>query len=556
MVVQSDIEEGMTVARIRRTPRAVPGMLAVAITTVALVVSGCSGSSVPVPSAASALPAHPVSMAAAIVPEPVQVQPAPGVTYTLGSGAVVYTQPGSAAAAQIGDYLVSILRPSTGYPLPVRSGTAGGVDTISLLLSGAPASVGAQGYQLDVTADGVAIRAAQPAGLFEGVQSLRQLLPASIESPTAQPGPWVVPGGYILDYPRYAYRGAMLDVSRHFFGVADVERYIDELALYKIDYLHLHLSDDQGWRIAITGWPLLTSVGGASEVGGTAGGYFTQADYKEIVAYAQSRYITVIPEIDMPSHVNAALSAYPGLGCLTAAPPHYTQIAGAGSTLCDSPETERFINDVIGQLAALTPGPYLHIGGDEAFTTSSAVYSAIMSQAQSAVVADGKTPIGWDAIADAPLGPKTIAEYWHIPSQPADANFLAAASKGLPVIMAPADHAYLDQSYNAAQTLGLHWAGYVEVQQAYDWDPSSVGPGVPASSVIGVEAPLWTETLTTMADLEYQAFPRLPAIAEIGWSPQSTHNWPSFATRLGAQAPLWAVLGINYYHSPQITWAQ
>ncbi|HEV2637542.1 MAG TPA: beta-N-acetylhexosaminidase [Actinocrinis sp.] len=503
-------------------------------------------------------------MAAQIVPEPVLVKPSAGVSYTITSGTAVLTQPGSAAAAQVGGYLAGLLRPSTGYALPVRSapepdagGSGSAADSgISLLLAGAPATVGAQGYELDVTSTGVTIRAQQPAGLFAGVQTLRQLLPAASARTTVQPGPWPVPGGHVLDYPRYAYRGAMLDVARHFFSVADVERYIDEISLYKVDYLHLHLSDDQGWRIAINGWPQLTTVGGATGADGSPGGYFTQADYKAIVAYAQSRYVTIVPEIDMPSHVEAALAAYPQLGCLATAPPVQTSTGGTASTLCDGAPTKQFVSDVISQLVALTPGPYLQIGGDEAAKTPPATYSAVIGQAQDDVLAAGKTPIGWDAIADAPLDAKTVLEYWHLPSQPADQNYFAATAKGQPVILAPADHAYLDQMYVPGLPLGLHWAGYVEVRNAYDWDPTTVVPGLKANAVTGVEAPLWTETLSTMSDLEYMAFPRLPAIAEIGWSPQSTHDWVGFSVRLGAQAPLWAALGINYYKSIQVPWEQ
>ena len=190
-----------------------------------------------------------------------------------------------------------------------------GSGTIQLLLSGAPASVGTQGYQLTITGTAVVVRANQPAGLFAGVQTLLQLLPATVESPTVMPGPWTAPGGTVVDYPRFAHRGAMLDVARHFFTVAQIERYIDEVALYKINYLHLHLSDDQGWRIAINSWPNLAVYGGSTEVGGGPGGYYTQADYSAIVAYAQSRYITVVPEIDMPGHTNAALASYAQLNC-------------------------------------------------------------------------------------------------------------------------------------------------------------------------------------------------------------------------------------------------
>ena len=551
----------MAMARLRGFPRL--GLLG--LTAAALVSAGCGASG----GAVASVPAAPVQMARQIVPEPVLVQPAQGVSFALTSGTVVDTQPGSAAAAQVGDYLAGLLRPSTGFALPVQAAatsgagsatsatsaaTGGSGNAISLLLTGAPASVGAQGYQLDITADGVTIRAQQLAGLFDGVQTLRQLLPAKSALTTAQSGPWSVPGGHILDYPRYAYRGAMLDVARHFFGVADVERYIDEISLYKIDYLHLHLSDDQGWRIAINGWPKLTSVGGASAVGGSSGGYFTQADYKAIVAYAQSRYITVIPELDVPGHVDAALASYPGLGCLATAPAPYTSIQVPGSTLCDSPVTRQFVGDIISQLAAITPGPYMQIGGDEAATTPPATYSAIVSEAQTDVVAAGKTPIGWDAVPDAPLNPKTVLEYWHIPSQPATPSFTTAAQKGAPVIMAPADYAYLDQMYQPGQSLGLDWAGYVEVRTAYEWDPATVAPGVPASAVMGVEAPLWTETVDDVSKIEYLVFPRLPGIAELGWSAESDLDWSAYRERLAEQGPLWEVLGVNFYRAPEIDW--
>jgi hexosaminidase len=218
---------------------------------------------------------------ASIVPAPVTAKGNSGVSFSIGTGTAISTD-----STPVGDYLAGLLRPSTGYPLPVgpASGEPAG---IALLLSGAPDSVGDEGYTLDVSSTAVVIRARKPAGLFEGVQTLRQLLPSTVESRTVRPGPWKVPGGHVTDYPRFAYRGAMLDVARHFFTVAQVERYLDQIAAYKVNYFHLHLSDDQGWRIAITGWDRLTSVGGSTEVGGGPGGFFTQDDYRAIVAYAQ-----------------------------------------------------------------------------------------------------------------------------------------------------------------------------------------------------------------------------------------------------------------------------
>ncbi|HEY3483241.1 MAG TPA: family 20 glycosylhydrolase, partial [Streptomyces sp.] len=386
-----------------------------------------------------------------------------------------------------------------------------------------------------------------------GVQTLRQLFPPFVESASVHKGPWVVPGGHLEDQPRVAYRGAMLDVARHFFTVPQVERYIDELALYKINTLHLHLTDDQGWRIAITSWPRLASYGGSTEVGGGAGGFYTQDDYREIVRYATSRFLTVVPEIDGPGHTNAALASYPGLNCDGVAPPLYTGISVGFSSLCvPSDATYRFENDVVREIAALTPGPYLHIGGDEAHSTSAADYTAFVDKMQPIVTSYGKTVIGWHQIDSAHPVKGAIAQYWGTAGN--ETAVIAAAKAGTRVIMSPADKAYLDMQYTASSPLGLHWAGYVEVRDSYAWDPATFLKGLPATAVHGVEAPLWTETLKTPADLDYMAFPRLPGIAEIGWSPAATHDWDAYRVRLAAQAPRWTAMGITFYRSPQVDW--
>ena len=530
---------------VRRPPRLLAAVAAVAATVLATL-----GATAPAPAgtaaAAAAKPKAVVESFANVVPAPVSSAPAAGVSYTLPSSATI-----SSDVAGIGGYLAAILRKSTGYAVPVSASTTAG--SISLRLSGAPAPVGAQGYQLDVTATGVTVRAQAEAGLFAGVQTLLEILPPTVESGTVQSGPWTVPGGRITDYPRYAYRGAMLDVARHFFTVAQVERYIDQIARYKIDYLHLHLADDQGWRIAINGWPLLTSHGGSTEVGGGPGGYYTQADYAAIVAYAQQRYITVVPEIDMPGHTNAALSSYAQLNCNGVAPPLYTGTDVGFSSLCVSlPATYTFLDDVIGQLAALTPGPYLHIGGDEAQSTSAADYATFVNRVQAIAAAHGKTAIGWHDVVNATLLPSTVAQFWDTTTS--NKAVAAAAKKGTKVIMSPANHAYLDMKYTSSTPLGQDWAGLTDVKTAYGWDPGAYLSGVPASAVLGVEAPLWTETIVTGADIEYMAFPRLAAIAELGWSPESTHDWTAFRTRLGAQGPRWKAAGVNYYHSTQVSW--
>ncbi|MEV4560838.1 beta-N-acetylhexosaminidase [Kitasatospora sp. NPDC049285] len=510
-------------------------LLLALLTVVGLAATGVSAGAGP--AAAAAFPNT-------VVPAPVSAT-TDGSTFTLGSAATI----GSDDAGVAG-YLATTLRASTGFALPVSAGAGG---SIALQLSGAPAQVGPEGYQLTAGPTGVVIRADQPAGLFHGVQTLLQLLPAKVMSTTVQSGPWTVPGGTMLDYPRFTDRGAMLDVSRHFFTVAQVERYIDQLALYKVNYLHLHLSDDQGWRIAIDSWPNLAAYGGSTQVGGGPGGYYSKADYSAIVAYAAARFLTVVPEIDMPGHTNAALASYAQLNCNGTAPALYTGTNVGFSSLCVPLElTYTFVDQVVGELAALTPGPYLHIGGDEASSTSTSDYVSFINRVQQVVAAHGKTVVGWHNIAAASLLPSTVAQFWGTTTT--DAPTAAAAGRGTKVVMSPANKAYLDMKYTRKTPIGQKWAGLIEVNTAYDWNPGAYLSGVGESSVAGVEAPLWTETVKTSADIEYLAFPRLPALAELGWSPWSTHSVSAFDQRLGAQGPRWKTMGVNYYHSPQITW--
>ncbi|WP_333773833.1 beta-N-acetylhexosaminidase [Streptomyces sp. IBSBF 3136] len=485
-----------------------------------------------------------------VVPAPASVRPA-GSPYRITPRTLIRVD-GSDEVRRTGEYLAGILRPSTGYPLPVTEESGGG---IRLHLADGP--FGAEGYRLTSGPWGVSITASTSAGLFHGVQTLRQLLPPSVERRSVQTGPWRIAGGTIEDRPRFAYRGAMLDVSRHFFTVAQVERYIDQLALYKINTLHLHLSDDQGWRIAVDSWPRLAAYGGSTQVGGGRGGSYTKADYRKIVGYAASRHLEVVPEIDMPGHTNAALASYAQLNCDGTAPPLYTGTQVGFSSLCVSKAvTYDFVDDVIRELAALTPGRYLHIGGDEAHSTSHADYVAFMDRVQPIVAKYGKTVIGWHQLTGAHPAQGAVAQYWGLDGTGAaeKAQVAKAAQNGTGIVLSPADRVYLDMKYTAATRLGTKWAGLVEVKRSYDWDPGSYLPGVPASAVRGVEAPLWSETLTKSADIEYMAFPRLAGAAELGWSPAATHDWDTYRTRLAAQGPRWTALGITYYRSPQVPW--
>jgi hexosaminidase len=487
-----------------------------------------------------------------VVPAPVSEHPDPSADFHLDAATVI-ASPGGAQASPTASWLAALLRHGTGYALPIVSPGSHDHDVIALEVDGADPGIGDEGYLLTVSPQEVLIRANAGAGLFHGAETLRQLLPARIETAHAA-GPWGVEGGRVTDYPRYPYRGAMLDVARHFFSVSEVERYIDEIAMYKIDYLHLHLSDDQGWRIAIPQYPQLTAVGGSTEVGGGTGGYYTVAEYQQIVAYAQSRYVTVIPEIDSPGHVNAALASLPQLTCDGQSPPLYTGIDTGFSALClSNPFTYQLLGQVFADLAAITPGPYIDIGGDEASTISAPDYATFMARVAQMVVQDGKTPIGWSEISAASLPAGSLAEYWDYTDR--GVSLGAAAAQGVRVVLAPADHAYLDQKYDPSTTLGLDWAGPVSVEQAYTWDPASYSPALPAADVEGVEAPLWSETLTTMADIEQMAWPRLAGIAEIGWSPESAHAWTAYRLRLAAQGARWQALGIDFHRSPEVPWS-
>ncbi|MFF4355976.1 beta-N-acetylhexosaminidase [Streptomyces sp. NPDC001604] len=488
-----------------------------------------------------------------VVPAPASVKPW-GSPYRI-TGATAIRVDDSPRVGRIGEYLADILRPSTGYRLPlVHSGRGG----IQLRLERQPkGGLGAEGYRLDSSEAGITITATEPAGLFHGVQTLRQLLPPAVEKKSVQPGPWLVAGGTIKDSPRYAYRGAMLDVSRHFFTVAQVKRYIDELALYKINELHLHLSDDQGWRIAVDSWPRLATYGGSTEVGGGRGGHYTKADYQEIVRYAASRYLEVVPEIDMPGHTNAALASYADLNCNGTAPPLYTGTDVGFSSLCVGKDvTYDFVDDVIRELAAITPGRYLHIGGDEAHSTSHEDYVKFMDRVQPVVAEYGKTVIAWHQITGAHPAKGAIAQYWGLDDTDAaeKAQVVKAAQNGTGLILSPADRIYLDMKYTEDTPLGQDWAGLVEVKRSYDWDPGNYLAGVPGSAIRGVEAPLWTETIVTDADIDQMVFPRLAGAAELGWSPASTHDWDAYKVRLAAQAARWDALGIGYYRSPEVSW--
>jgi hexosaminidase len=522
-----------------------------ALAVTALVVSSCARAprALATPSAPGSTP-----MQHTLVPRPSTFEPGQGGGFEVTATTAIYVPPGSAEMLRVGRWLSEWIGIAAG-PAPPRvdpGGAAPARDAIVLQL-GAVAEPGPEAYDLTITADRVVITGATPAGVFYGVQTFRQLLPGFVEHEATRANasrPLRASAVHIVDSPRFEWRGAMLDVARHFFDMDDVKRYMDLMSLHKLNRLHLHLADDQGWRIEIKSWPNLTAEGGKSEVGGGPGGFYSQQDYADLVAYGRDRGITIVPEIDMPGHTNAALASYAELNCSGVAPQRHTGIEVGFSSLCvDKEITYTFIDDVVREIAALTPGPYFHVGGDEVKTLTPAQYVAFVERVQGIVQSHGKVMVGWDEIAAARLLPTTIVQHWRPDGAPGQ-----AVAEGAKVIMSVANRAYLDMQYDTSSPIGLHWAAYIDVPDAYQWDPAAVAKEIPETSLLGVEAPLWSETAANMRDVEWLAFPRLAAIAEIGWS-RGERQWPEFAARLGAQEPRWTALGINFHRSPKVPWS-
>ncbi|MDX9726694.1 MAG: beta-N-acetylhexosaminidase [Bacteroidales bacterium] len=485
-----------------------------------------------------------------IIPKPVSVT-ATGEAFSIDTKTAIFVDAGSDELLRLGRYLADRLNVTTGFEIAVQESKAEtGRGSILLTLSGAEQNLGEEGYILNVTRQQVTLSAAKPAGLFRGIQTIRQI--AEKDTSSGKHATFRIPAGTITDYPEYSYRGMMLDVSRHFFGVEDVKKVIEYLAFYKINTLHLHLSDDQGWRIEIKSWPNLTAHGGSTQVGGGRGGFYTQEQYSDIVKYAADHYITIVPEIDMPGHTNAALASYPELNCDGKAPELYTGTEVGFSSLCTKKEiTYKFIDDVVREISSLTPGPFFHIGGDESHATKPGDYIPFINRVQDIVEKYGKRVIGWDEIALATLKPNSVAQCWA-----SEENALKAIAQGAQILMSPAKKAYIDMQYDKSTPLGLHWAAYIEVDDNYNWDPATYIPGVAKENIIGVEAPMWAETISRLDDIEYLMFPRLPGIAEIGWTPAELRNWDEYKLRLALHGSFFEEMDINYYKSPRVPWQE
>jgi hexosaminidase len=556
--------------------------------------------------AATALAAEPSGPA--IIPAPQKMEISKGHFQLGPSTRILVDRP----SAETGAYLAAKLRASTGYPLPVQTNDEAAVvpGTIQITTVGARPALGAESYELvaepgtgnatgsDAPGD-ILIIARTQAGSFYGVQTLLQLFPPQIFSTKVVSNVnWEIPFAVdIEDQPRFPWRGFMLDVSRHFFSKDEVKRVLDEMALHKLNTFHWHLTDDQGWRLEIKKYPKLTQIGAwrkqsvitppvdddgnrqedhvqpkwdvpppsAFGPDGRYGGFYTQDDVREIVTYASALHITVVPEIEMPGHAIAALSAYPELSCNGS---NYTGDATAGvnkGVFCvGNEEVFKFADDVLLEVFQMFPGKYIHIGGDE---VNAAVKKSTWGESPACqarmkteglktldelqgwftgrigkfVSEHGKTLIGWSEIADAPLPPNAAVMDWQ-------GGAILAATNGHDVVMSPTKFCYLDyyQSLDTAvEPPGI--GGFVPLERVYSFEPipARLAPEF-QSHILGGQCNLWTEYIPSLAHVEYMAFPRLCALAEVNWSAPTNRNWDDFSQRLKIHEQRLDALGVNY----------
>ena len=488
---------------------------------------------------------------APLIPKPIKTIPT-GSAFGLDAGTAIYTSTTDPDFEKVGKFLSESIKEKIGLDVAVNASTGEKLERLIYINQSDSVDLATpESYQLYIKKDSILLNAKTAAGAFRGVQTLRQLIPETSNDTLTDRPMWVIPSGKIMDAPKFGYRGSMLDVARHFFTVDEVKKYIDGLAYYKFNTLHLHLSDDQGWRIEIKSWPKLTEIGGASEVGGGEGGFYTQEEYKDIVAYAADRHITIVPEIDMPGHTNAASLSYPFLHYAGAETPRVRTDMKVGYSSFDARKDTvySFLDDVIGEIAAMSPGPYFHIGGDESHVTKKSDYIHFVEKVEKIVEKHGKRLIGWNEIAQAEISSNAIAQLWNEPE-----NALKAAENGSKIIISPAKKAYLDMKYDSISEYGLKWAGYIPVDVGYQWDPETYVEGLSKENILGIEAPLWSETISNSAELEYLAFPRVIGYAELGWSPGEHLDWDDYKERLAAQVPYLESNQINYYPTKLVDW--
>ncbi len=533
----------------------------------------------------------------AVIPAPLHQEPASCGSFTLRPGdGISFCDEALASLARTFCHDLHAdtglqLVPTAAEPSAVHLELADAVDELRDLpathgISPTDGDPAAERYALDIGPEGVRIRATAPEGLFRGLTTLRQVI-----ATTARPHDVAVTLSAlrVLDAPRFAWRGLSLDVARTFFNVAEVKAVIDLLAQYKLNVLHLHLTDDQGWRLHIDAWPALTEVSGHSAFGERPGGFYTKEEYQDLVRYAADRFVTVVPEIDLPGHCKAVFSAYPEL-----APASFDPQDNGGLSIAvldpNLATTMPFVTDVLSEVAALTPGPYLHIGGDEAFGMADGPYELFVTQVRLIVAHLGKKPVGWQETARSGLAAGDIVQYWLDGLDYFDLDVIAegmalpdemralietsghraaqdartALEAGARLLLSPLTLTYLNQPYaekgDPAQEaerdrLGLKLYPGTTVESTVNWDPATAVDGITSEDQIaGIEAAIWCESVTGFSDLQFLLLPRLTGTAERAWAPQTAYENQDYTERLAAQAPTWRRAGWNYFRAESIPW--
>jgi hexosaminidase len=480
-----------------------------------------------------------------IIPRPVHVEQHDEKFIITDNTAIVADRTNQANA----DYLRALLSTPTGFDLPIRED--GATNAIHLHISGDTSMHEREGYQLTVHADRIEIEAPETAGIFYGIQTLRQLLPIEIEEKEqAEEVVWQAPGCVIRDWPRFAWRGFMLDEGRHFHGKATVLQLLDQMALQKLNIFHWHLTEDQGWRIEIKRYPKLTEIGshrkgtsytllGKQHDGVPHGGFYTQTEIREIVAYAAARHIMIVPEVEFPGHSLAALAAYPELSC-TGGPFEVSTRFGILPDLYCAGKEEMFafLEDVLNEILSLFPTPVIHIGGDEApkgrwkkcprcqarikaekLKDERALQVYFTNRMAAYLKKQDRRIIGWNQILGSGLDMSAIPQFWAGDRK----GFLRAVEAGHDAIDSTFLKTYLDHTY-----------ALTPLSKAYQHDPIPTELSAKAGQrITGLEAPLWSEFINSRARLDYQVYPRLTAFAETGWTPREQKDWPDFLARLG-----------------------
>ena len=519
--------------------------------------------------------------AVSVIPYPAAVTVDSAVRYTFGAAPVIAVSgPGDAELRALGALAVDIVRQELGGQptLATTAAAATPAAAVSLVLAPSGAAAGPESYRLDVAARGVTITASRHAGLFYGLQTLRALLEA--ERARRSPAPATITdaalvGMRIADAPRFSYRGLHLDVGRHFMSATFVKRYIDLMSRYKYNTFHWHLTEDQGWRIEIKKYPRLTEVGGCRKetqlarfrnpyVGDSIRycGWYTQDQIRDVVAYAKSKYITVIPEIEMPGHAKAALAAYPELGCGPGPYEVWTTWGVDPNIFCPKEETFTFLENVLTEVMALFPSTYIHIGGDEAPKTvwqQSPIAQAVIKrenlkdehELQSYFIrrmekflnARGRQIIGWDEILEGGLAPNATVMSWRGIN-----GGIAAARAKHDVVMTPTSHTYFDY-VQGDRRFEPTWTGsYLPIETVYAFEPTVPDSLTPeqAKHIIGTQGQLWTEYMYNSDQVEYMAYPRALALAEVAWSPKRAREYESFRKRLLPRLLGLDRIGVNY----------